>query len=453
MKTLTLTDRLLGFFLGTMAAVLVGFSASIYAVASADLRRQTDDKLASALDTLAAAAEVKPEGIEWEPHERTVSLGDGPMGGRIAFSVLDDRGRVIDHSTPDPARDGWRTARRWLRAENPAATAVEVNPGEVMYPGIELVAELSPEPVRAALNRLALGLTGLSVLVWLVVLGTGRWICRRALAPLTRVAASAESMGIADPAARLPGTGAGDELDGLVGSFNGLLTRLHESFDRQQRFTGDASHQLRTPLTAILGQIEVALRRPRDADEYRRVLASVQRQSTHLHRIVESLLFLARADADARLPGLERLDLAAWLTTHLEGWNGHPRAADLRNLAASGPMWVSAHPLLLAELLDNLLDNAVKYSDAGTTVALGLDGGEGGATLSVTDLGCGIADGERAHLFEAFYRSPESRRRGIAGVGLGLTIAARLAAAMAARIEVSGRAGGGSRFAVVLRKA
>src|SRR5438045_9495412 len=98
---------------------------------------------------------------------------------------------------------------------------------------------------------------------------------------------------------RLPDVQSRDELDELSRSFNGLLDRLQESFERQRRFTGDASHQLRTPLTAILGQLEVALRRERPAEEYQRVLAQVHERAGHLRRIVESLLFLARAAAAA----------------------------------------------------------------------------------------------------------------------------------------------------------
>ena len=134
-------------------------------------------------------------------------------------------------------------------------------------------------------------------------------------------------MSAADLDRRLPLAGTGDELDDLSRAFNGLLDRVGESFERQRRFTGDASHQLRTPLTAMLGQAEVALRHDRDPAEYRRVLESVRGQAQHLRRIVEALLFLARADAEARRPELERIDLAAWAAEHLTTWAGHERAA------------------------------------------------------------------------------------------------------------------------------
>ena len=105
----------------------------------------------------------------------------------------------------------------------------------------------------------------------------------------------------------------GDELQDLGESFNDLLARLHEAFERQRRFTGDASHQLRTPLAAMLGQVDVALRRDRPGEDYRRVLTLVRDKTLHLSQIVEMLLFLARADAEAETPGSEEVDLAAWI--------------------------------------------------------------------------------------------------------------------------------------------
>src|SRR5262249_6824630 len=136
-------------------------------------------------------------------------------------------------------------------------------------------------------------------------------------------------MDAGDLGQRLPGVRSGDELEDLSRAFNSLLERLQESFERQRRFTGDASHQLRTPLAAMLGQVEVALRRERPAAEYQRILTSVKEQGERLRRIVESLLFLARADAEARLPDRERLDLRPWLVAHLRSWSDHPRTGDL----------------------------------------------------------------------------------------------------------------------------
>jgi signal transduction histidine kinase len=278
------------------------------------------------------------------------------------------------------------------------------------------------------------------------------------------MAAAARAMDAADRESRLPVPATRDELADLSQAFNGLLDRLDESFERQRRFTGDASHQLRTPLTALLGQIEVALRREREADDYRQVLTRMQQQARHLQRIVESLLFLTRADAEAHAPERERLDLGVWLSAHLQGWSEHPRAGDLHielehaaqasdtshllALRAPEPFNVAVQPVLLGELVDLLLENACKYSPPGTPITLRLEHVSGQVRLSIEDQGGGIAAKDLPHLCEPFYRAPDARRRGIAGLGLGLAIAKRIAEAFGGRLVVASQEGKGSCFTV-----
>jgi two-component system, OmpR family, sensor kinase len=284
-----------------------------------------------------------------------------------------------------------------------------------------------------------------------LVVAAGRWLCRRALTSLTRMAAAARTIHADDLGQRLPSAGAGDELEDLGRAFNDLLARLQESFERQRRFTGDASHQLRTPLTAILGQIEIMLRRDRPAEEYERVLKLVQKQTAHLRLIVEMLLFLARVDAETKLTDLETIDCSQWLAAHLQTWAPHARAEDLKFQAASnGPYWVRAQAPLLGQLIDNLLDNATKYSAPGTAVVVRIGEEPGFVVVAVEDEGAGVASDELPHIFEAFYRSPHSRRVGVGGVGLGLAVAKRVAGAFGGRLGAESKPGNGSRFTLQL---
>ena len=281
--------------------------------------------------------------------------------------------------------------------------------------------------------------------MWLLAALVSRSLCRRALLPMTRMAAKSRSLSAATLDQRLPQSGSGDEVDDLGLAFNELLSRLQESFERQQRFTGDASHQLRTPLAAMLGQVEVALRRDRPSEEYRRVLTSVQRQADHLRQLVEALLFLARAEAEARLPNLVAVELAGWLKEHLASWSGHPREADLRvETMSAGSLWVEAHAPLLGQLVDNLLDNAFKYSIPGTLVRLRFRAEAGTVFLAVEDEGLGIAAEDLPHIFEPFYRSPQARNRGIGGTGLGLAVAQRISTAFGGSLTASSTAGKGT---------
>jgi signal transduction histidine kinase len=307
------------------------------------------------------------------------------------------------------------------------------------------------DPVHATLRTLAAALVALTILVLAAALLLGRAVCRRALAPVVRMADAARSMGAADLSERLPVAASADELADLGAAFNGLLDRLGEALERERRFAGEASHQLRTPLAALTGQVEVALRRDREPGEYRRVMESVLGQAGRLRRVVEGLLFLARSESEAELPGLERVDLAEWVRGRLPTWGEHPRAGDLAfGPCAGGPVWAAVHPDLFGELFDALVDNALKYSAPGTAVVVRVGQTPEGPWVEVQDRGCGIAAGEAPHLFRPFFRTDAARKAGVPGVGLGLAIAARVASAMGGSISVESEPGRGSRFRVRL---
>ena len=303
-------------------------------------------------------------------------------------------------------------------------------------------------PVRNNLDELAWLLAGLTAGLWLTAALVGRWLCRRTLAPVSAMATAARDLSPADPGDRLAVRPTGDELEHLGRAFNGALDRLEEAFERQRRFTGDASHQLRTPLAAMLGQVEVALRRDRDVADYRVTLRSVADEIRHLHRLTEALLFLARADADAGLPDLKAMDLAAWVADHAGEWRAaHPDAR--LDVDVQGTILpVRAHPELLAQLVDNLLDNAVKYGPAGGPIRVLVDQRDGAVELAVEDPGPGIAADDLPHVFEPFFRSAAARAAGVRGVGLGLSVARRIAEAMGAGLTVESEPGRGGRFVV-----
>jgi heavy metal sensor kinase len=476
-----LASRLSLFFQVLLALVLVGFSATLYLLAHSYLHGQAEERLQAAVNTLIAAVEIREDGVEWEPAERTLTFRTGAADDPVVWLISDNQGRVVDrswavateqllrkvterldyeqrNSAPmDWQGQRWYFTQRWIRARaiptptrgNPAPASGGREPPDTKYPALAITTGISLEAVYATLWSLAWALAAVSLAVWFIALIVGRAVCQRALKPVTRLAVSARTMNAADAERRLPVSATGDELEDLSRSFNGLLDRLHESFDRQQRFTGDASHQLRTPLTALLGQIEVALRRERSPDEYREVLASVHKQGIHLRRIIESLLFLARADAEARLPDLERVSLGEWLAQHLDTWSGHPRFPDIGlEQEADPPLNAAVQTGLLGELANILIENACKYSPPGTPITLRLTRDDGSVILSVEDRGSGIRNEDLPHIGEPYFRSADARRRGVPGLGLGLAIAKRLAEAQGGSLAVASVQGKGSRFTV-----
>jgi signal transduction histidine kinase len=202
----------------------------------------------------------------------------------------------------------------------------------------------------------------------------------------------------------------------------------------------------------MLGQVEVALRRERTPEEYRRVLARVIEQAGGMRQMVEMLLFLARADAESHPPELEPLGLSAWLHDYLPRWSKDARWPDLRiKCPANDACLVRAHEALLSQLMDNLVDNACKHTPPGTPIALRLEQEAETITLSVEDAGPGIPPDDLPHIFEPFYRSSQTRRRGVSGVGLGLAIASRIAGALNGTLSVESRLDHGARFILQLR--
>ncbi len=197
---------------------------------------------------------------------------------------------------------------------------------------------------------------------------------------------------------------------------------LCESAQRQRRFSSDVSHQLRTPLTILIGQIEVALRQDRREDEYRRVLRSALAKASLLGQIVDALLFLGRADCDAQLPDSERLDLGLWVADYLIEHRAHAGAANIvQHSLTSESVPVRAHRPLLCQLLDNLLDNACKYGQPGSPILVETFRDGDAAILAVEDAGSGIASNELTRIFEPFYRSAAGRRQKKRGRGRAWT--------------------------------
>lgn len=470
---MALTTRLLVFFLSLLALVLICFSSSLYFFASNYLSQRVDERLKLVMSTVTSGIEFSSEGLEWEPGNRHLQFERPIVDSQFGWVVTDKAGKIIERSAGFQAEsflrqvelaatdhspsnqivwneESWRIARQTIEArfDDVGQDKREYRPDETdRFSELVVTAGISLSPTKTLLRQLGLTLIGLSFVVWLIGLASGRWICRSALLPISRMAKVANEIDANQLAKRLPELFTGDELADLSRAFNQLLDRLQEAFERQRRFTGEASHQLRTPLTVLLGQIEVTLVRDRATEEYKRVLTILQQNSQHLSNVVDSLLFLARADSEAASPSFEKIDLAEWLPEHVETWLTHPRytdmsltGADLRNSV------IDVHPVLLGELVNILLDNACKYSNPQTPITIALNRDDTTASISIIDSGCGIDEAEFADLFTPFRRSEQARLGGIPGTGLGLSIAKRLATVLRCDLTVTSKPHQGSQF-------
>jgi signal transduction histidine kinase len=470
---MTLVTRVSVAFLVALALALGGFSLCLYLLAGLRLRLALDQELEATLDHFVDRHDAESARVTWAIYDETGRrIESTPGAGRPMVLDGRDLGPIaIDVATTIVGSDGlrWRVLARRLgggrplrgpagggggghRPERPVRDGRKSAGPARDRPSRVLAAWAALEPVEAEIRSLATILPLLSLGLWVLAAVIGRHFGRRALAPLTLMAESARAMPFDD--CRLPSPGTHDELDEFAHSFNELLDRLHVALERQRQFTGQASHQLRTPLAALIAAIEVARRRPRTVEEHERVLDQLHDDSVRLWRVVEALLFLARAEAEAGLPDLECLDLGAWAADHLLTWSSHERAAQLRFEARDGaPLLTRAHRPLLGQLLDNLLENACKYSAPGTPIVVRAWCEPTTVALAVEDCGCGIPAEDLPRIFEPFYRAESARRLGHAGVGLGLAVARRIAATHGGTITTESEPGRGSRFVVRMPRA
>jgi heavy metal sensor kinase len=230
-----------------------------------------------------------------------------------------------------------------------------------------------------------------------------------------------------------------------------MIARLERSFEEARRFTADAAHELRTPLAILRNEAEVALRVPRDSEQYRTSLEDMLEEIDHLSRLSEALLFLFREDAGLCAQARELISLDQLVREMAD----HMRvvAAEQHQeltLDPPPPCFVLGDAEQLRRLLFNLLDNAIKFTPAGGRIGIRIECHKNQARLVVSDTGVGIAPGHLPHIFDRFYRVDSARSRRTEGNGLGLSICRSIAEAHRGRIEVESEPDKGTRVKLTL---
>src|SRR5450755_1445006 len=286
----------------------------------------------------------------------------------------------------------------------------------------------------------------------LVAAGGGYWLSRRALSPVDALVRTARDISGANLGSRLQKLATGDELQRLSDTLNEMLDRIESAFRRITEFTADASHELRTPVSLIRTEAELALRRSREEAEYKESLRHILLEAERTTKLIEELLSLARIDSGRETLNLEPVDLRAALQTVVDGWQ---HVAAIRSLQFSASLdvpdlLVLGDQTLLRRLVDILLDNAFKYNSSPGSVHLSLEHKGDRAVITVQDSGVGIAEEEQSKIFERFYRVDKARSRAQGGAGLGLAIAQGIVTQQRGSITVESRSGNGATFRVEL---
>lgn len=281
----------------------------------------------------------------------------------------------------------------------------------------------------------------------------GYFFMKRVFAPVHNVVMLAKNITAENLSHRIESVKSSDEIGELADTFNEMIARLEHSFKQIQQFSGDVSHELKTPLTAIKGELEVALRKERTREEYQEILKSLLEETEKLGKIIEDLLFLSRMDAHSIPLSFTELSLDELL---LEVYEDTYRLAERKQVALSlrnvESVKIMGDAGLLKRLFSNLILNAIRYTPAGGKVELFLRQNLDAAVWTITDTGIGIPEDQLSYIFDRFYRVDQSRSHETGGSGLGLAIVQKIVEAHDGKIEVTSEVGKGTTFRILLNR-
>jgi heavy metal sensor kinase len=320
---------------------------------------------------------------------------------------------------------------------------------EIMPSGEVIEVGCSLKPLRAELRNTALHLAGVGGLILFVGLIGGWWLVGRALKPVSEISATAVKISAGDLSQRINVAEAESELGQLAAVLNSTFARLETAFAQQKQFAADAAHELRTPVSVMLTQTQTALNRERDAASYKQTVEACQRAAQRMRKLIESLLALARFDAGQEILKRARFDFSKTISDGAELVQPLADERDVKILVDAKPIEIIGDAERLAQVVTNLLTNAIQYNKAGGDVRVKVESQNGLALLTVADTGQGIAVEKLPQVFGRFFRA-DSSRTGAGNSGLGLAITKAIVEAHGGTIEVTSAENVGTTFTVRL---
>lgn len=465
-RALSFRTRLTLQWTAVFGLLLAAAGIAIDVGARAFLREDLDRKVRTLARTEAASATDGIAGVHLHDPPRG-SLTDEELAPKLA-QIFDAQGRLVLQSPDLPTREALippGVIAAALAGDVPLVTVNHgVRPARVAV--VRAASESQAYAVAVGLyteenDRFLASLERLLAAVWLGgVLATallGYALSSRALKPITAITSRAARIARGDFSVRLDPPETADEVGLMTRSLNDVLERLYASLAANRRFAADASHELRGPVTAMAGEIDVTLKHPRAGDDYRHTLVTVRDRLDLMTAIIEDLTVLVRAQEGGRELVIQEVPLGPLLDGAVARLA--PLAEARRVSVALGPcagLVAYAEPRLLARALDNVLTNAVQYNHDGGRVEIRLRYEEQADDLpsmivvAVGDTGPGIPPEERERIFERFYRLDRARARHTGGTGLGLAICREVLTAMRGQISVAESGPGGTRIEIAV---
>lgn len=462
--TLSFRTRLTVRWLTAFGLVLALAHLAVFVGASAFLHRDLDAQLRTLAGTELASSS---DGAGPHLHEFPADVhGAAQVADKFA-QILDARGQVVLQSPRLGNSPALLDAGTLERAFALQAPVVDVNldgrPGRMtalVIPGPShyvLAVGLFTDGLHATLMRLGELLLG----VWVAALGltalVGFSLASRALDPIRRITDRASAIADGQFATRLDAPRVDDEIGRMTHLLNRMLDRMHGALEANRRFAADASHELRGPLTAMQGEIDVALKRDRTPEEYREALEHVRERITVVARLTEDLMLLVRAQEHQKptVGEVRVADLLQRVTAHA---TSAAEAGGVTLAVQADPnLVVYGEPSLLERVFDNLVRNGIQYNHEHGSVSITAsmrpasgDWVSDEVVIDVRDSGTGIPPEERERVFERFYRLDSSRSRRTGGAGLGLAISREIVQLFRGTIRVEDAPGPGTTVEVRL---
>jgi two-component system, OmpR family, sensor kinase len=315
--------------------------------------------------------------------------------------------------------------------------------GELIWVGCSIAPELKE------LHRTTLKLAGVGGIILFFGLAGGWWMVSRSLKPISSISVTAVKISAGDLSQRINIVEAESELGQLAAVLNSTFARLETAFAQQKQFASDAAHELRTPVSVMLTQTQTALNRERDAASYKQTVEACQRAAQRMRKLIESLLALARFDAGQEVLNRLSFDFSKTIADCAELVQPLADERGVKIFTELSPLEITGDSERLAQVVTNLLTNAIQYNRIEGEVRVKLEAQNGLAALTVTDTGQGIPAEDLPRVFRRFFRADQSRT-GAGNAGLGVAISKAIVEAHGGTIEVASEENTGTTFTVHL---
>lgn len=464
-----------------LGILLISFSTFLYFTLSKSLRRDVDNKLRSLAELIASesSSPLSKFGFGNIDQALETSMNLKPIGKFI--QVLDQSGKIGQKSDNlknvqlPISLNALKNASKGLITYETNRSIGDTPLRIITFPVVDnhhvskiVQIASSLEEVEDALNTLLIILIITVPLALMVAILGGQFLAHKALKPVDNITQTARMITSQNLNKRIDPPKVKDEISRLIETFNEMISRLDQSFRQIKQFSSDASHELKTPLTILKGEVEVMLRKERTSQEYQQTLKSNLEEVNRMSQIVEDLLLLSKADIGEIRLSKEDINLTELLTEVAAQMDMLARSRKLHLFTSNHhqEIHIFGDALRLRELFINLIENGIKYTEEGGSIHITLqkeypppvrnlsDWGEGErekfVKIIVSDTGIGIAKEDQERIFNRFFRVDKARSREQGGSGLGLSICKWIVEAHQGEIKVESELGKGSSFIVKL---